>query len=433
MTPNSPADERGLIAALTFEPAEVVPACIEAGVTGQTFTDTDARTIYETVMGAHAEGITPSIEVTFQRSGLAVQVFARFAADPPASLGWRGHIAALRTLETRRSLILHANALAEAAKSDPDSIPDRLARVLMAQTGQTKAKPWRAVLSEVLALSESIARGEVQSEHGDIPWPWSDCDRVFQKFKRKELVIIAARPSVGKSSLMRSLVLHAAQSGFNSLVLSIEDSAENIALGLAATVSGVSKTDFNHAHKSDQQDFIRALRGLELPNLHVFDRDRSIAGLTARAKVMHAQAPLDLICIDYLGQIVECREGTGSTNKASAIGNVTKALKDLAADLNCVVIFLAQFNRESARDNREPRLYDLKDSGDIEQDCDRAIFIHRPESDPMTQQTQSEADSVADRPRYFQNLIQAKGRNVGTGIVSMYFERAITRFTQISR
>lgn len=433
MMPASPEDERGLIAALVFEPVEAVPSCIHAGISPETFTVGSARAIFEQIVAAYSRGITLSAEVLWPKTDLEFAEFSRLTDNPPLSHAWRGHIVTLKALESRRRMLSAALELAEAAKSLPDDIPDRLARVLIAQTGRTAHRPWKKILEEVVSQSEAIARGEVPKDGGDLAWPWPDCDRVFQKLRRKELVIVAARPSVGKSSLMRSVALHAAHRGHNVLIESLEDSAENIALGMAATSSGVCKTGFPHAHPLDQKGFISALRALALPNLHVYDQDRAIGEIIARAKAHHATTPLDLVCIDYLGQIMECRDGTSTSNKASAIGNVTKALKDLATDLNCVVICLAQFNRESVKEGREPRLSDLKDSGDIEQDCDRAVFIHRPDTDPISKRTQSDSDIITDTPRFFQNLIQAKGRNVGTGIVSMYFNRAITRFNQIQR
>lgn len=433
LPPHSPADERGLIAALVNEPNELIGPCLEAGINPESFTGHAARRVFELVLGSHSAGKTLTIEVALQESMLTLQEFAAVTDNPPISLGWKSHIEAVANAHRRRKVIRAAEELIEAAHAEPDNIAGCVSRVLMTQTQQGNAKPWSEVVNDSVLKAEAIARGEALPEQDEIPWPWTDCDRFFHRFKRRELVIVAARPSVGKSSLMRSIAYHSAKLGYNVLIESIEDSASNISESMAATNSGIGKTKFPKAHASDQRDYIAAMAALKLPTLHVFDSDRSIASITARARAIHAQNPLDMICVDYLGQIIECRNGTGTANKASAIGNVTKALKDLAADLNCVVICLAQFNRENAKDNREPQLHELKDSGDIEQDCDRAIFIHRPDEDPISRTPQSVNDSEQDCPRFFQSLIQAKGRNVGTGIVSVYFNRAITRFTQITK
>lgn len=92
------------------------------------------------------------------------------------------------------------------------------------------------------------------------------------------------------------------------------------------------------AHTADQDDYLAAVRNLDLANLHVFDCDRSLAATAARAKALHASRPLDLLAIDYLGLIRDCEQ--------TARGE-TKALKSLALELDCVILLLAQLNRQS--------------------------------------------------------------------------------------
>jgi replicative DNA helicase len=233
---------------------------------------------------------------------------------------------------------------------------------------------------------------------------------------------------------MRQIVWANAKAGRRVLVESIEVSPDDIADALAATVAGVNARNLATAHKADQADYLAAVRALDRGNLHVFDCDRSLAAICARAKAINANSPLDLIAIDYLGLIADCEATHPGQTKASAIGRVTKTLKSLAMELGCVIICLSQLNRQSVTDgNREPRLSDLRDSGDIEQDADRVIFIHRPDEDPITKFQQKDTDDVQDRPRFFVNLIQAKGRNVGTSLVAFHFRRAVTRFEMIAR
>ena len=135
-----------------------------------------------------------------------------------------------------------------------------------------------------------------------------------------------------------------------------------------------------------------------------------------------------------MGLIADC-EGSRYETKAAAIGRVTKALKRLAGELDCVIFLLCQLNRLSAQEsNREPRLTDLRDSGDIEQDADRVLFLHRPDEDPLTGTNQAKSEDAEDRPRDFVNIVQGKGRNVGQGqIMSFYFNRATATFIPATR
>ena len=114
---------------------------------------------------------------------------------------------------------------------------------------------------------------------------------------------------------------------------------------------------------------------------------------------------------------------------AQSVGAVTKQLKRLALEQDLVVVCLAQLNRDSVSDgNREPRLSDLRDSGDIEQDADRVVFIHRPDVCPLSKQAQDTLATLSALPRYGVALIQAKGRNVGTGFLAAWFNRKLARF-----
>ncbi len=99
-------------------------------------------------------------------------------------------------------------------------------------------------------------------------------------------------------------------------------------------------------------------------------------------------------------------------------------------ELQIPVLLMVQLNRESAKGNEEPRLHHLRDSGEIEQDADRVVFLHRPNEDPLTGADQSASEDADDRPQFFVNALQAKGRNVGAGqVVSFYFRRKTASFT----
>jgi replicative DNA helicase len=96
-------------------------------------------------------------------------------------------------------------------------------------------------------------------------------------------------------------------------------------------------------------------------------------------------------------------------------------------------LLLSQLNRDSAKDGREPAMHDLRDSGDIEQDADKIIFIHRPAENPETGCAQPENSLAADVPSFYVNLIQAKGRDDGTGFKPMMFVREATQFRAIRK
>lgn len=425
-----PAARNGAAAAL----------CIGHGITPATFYSATRGALYAEILSMHAEGRPVNISTLaerlqplplFEEIGLWAGL-AELTKAPPLSLALAAYCLDAVGLETRRLVISWCIALQEAAGTDPDAMPELFARLLQTQTRSTERRTWRKVVATAAERAADAIAGREPDAEKVISFGFPDLDRAFQPMRRGELIIDAARPSCGKSSLMRQTASAAALNGAHVLIESLEVSADDIADAMAATRSGVPTRDLRAAHTADQRDYLAAVRALDLENLHVFDSDRTLAAITARAKSIHATRPLDLIAIDYLGLFADCEQAGRGETKASAIGRVTKALKSLAMELDCEILLLAQLNRQSANDgNREPRLSDLRDSGDIEQDADRVIFIHRPDEDPITKIVQKDTDALDDRPRFFANIIQAKGRNVGTGIVSIYFRRDVTRFEEI--
>lgn len=441
-TPHSPAAEVGILSAVIANGSEAIAACFGHGVTPDSFYVPANRRVFAEVLAMHAEGKPIQIDTVGERlrdRGVLPSIggwqgFMEMTKPPPLSLELVAHCKEIGALEIRREVIRGSTALTEAARGNPDAMPEMFARLLQTQTQSAAHRTWTTVVSDAAQRAEDVIAGRNTDEQRTLSFGLSDLDRIFHPIRRGELVVVAARPAVGKSSLMRQVAIANSKAGEHVLVESLEVSADDIADSLAGTEAGVNRTDLATAHHCDQQDYLTAIRSLDLENLHVFDCDRSLAAIIARAKAIHATRPIDLLAIDYLGLITDCEATNHGQTKASAIGRVTKALKALAMELDCVVIVLAQLNRQSVTDgNREPRLTDLRDSGDIEQDADRVILIHRPDEDPLTHCAQKDTDDLSDRPRFFVNLIQAKGRNVGTGIASFYFRRAVTRFEQIDR
>jgi len=442
--PHSLDAEEALLACVLIDGAGVLARCFSAHITPASFYDAKHGIVFECCMNLLAAGrpvdiVTVAEELRTARKldqvggyAFLTQVSGRIPTTAQASY----FVEKVAEQAQLRDVIRLATGLVEECFGyTGDGVAAHLsattAKLLSALSGEHtgRDRKWPAVVAEVEERALVLITKKVEPAGATISFGWPILDRVFKPMRRKEVVVVAARPSVGKSSLMRPIVAKAAFEGCNALVESLEVPPDDIAIQMAASMSRVNWGQLPSAHDAEQKDFLDALRSLSVPNLHVFDCDRTLAAITARAKAIHSTKPLDVVAIDYLGLVADCDPSRGET-KAQAVGRVMKALKRLAGELNCVVLILAQLNRQSVtQGNREPILSDLRDSGDIEQDADRVIFIHRPDEDRITRAEQSDTDSLADRPRFFQLLIQAKGRNVGTGLVEFYFDRATTRFT----
>jgi replicative DNA helicase len=179
----------------------------------------------------------------------------------------------------------------------------------------------------------------------------------------------------------------------------------------------------NNVSHADLQSYVDELTKVKRLKLEVYDRDRTLAHIVTRAKACAQIERPVAICVDYL-QRYDAQQERGET-RDMALGRFTMAMKDLAIELNIPVILLAQLNRSVEKENREPRMSDLRESGNLEQDADRIIFLNAPDHRPdgaMQHLTDNDVRFI------YVDAIQAKGRSDGTGRCGMMFDRPITKF-----
>jgi len=274
-----------------------------------------------------------------------------------------------------------------------------------------------------IALVERVQAGTYTDKDIGMSFPWPDWDRRFGLAKPGELIIISARPGMGKSSCCRQIAQHWARDG-KVLLFSREMPTKQMAPLFAQTECGISYRDILSGRLSTSyletfKSELAKVRGLQVA---VYDQDRTLSHIVTRAKAFAQIAKPKAICVDYL-QRYDAQQERGET-RDMALGRFTMAMKDLAIELSLPVILLAQLGRSVERENREPRLSDLRESGNLEQDADRVIFLNAPDHRPDgTMQTITDNDL-----RFiYVDAIQAKGRSDGTGRCGMMFDRPITK------
>ena len=274
-----------------------------------------------------------------------------------------------------------------------------------------------------IELVERVQAGTYTDKDIGMSFPWPDWDRRFGLAKPGELIIISARPGMGKSSCCRQIAQHWAKDG-KVLLFSREMPTKQMAPLFAQTECGISYRDILSGRLSTSyletfKSELAKVRGLQVA---VYDQDRTLSHIVTRAKAFAQIAKPKAICVDYL-QRYDAQQERGET-RDMALGRFTMAMKDLAIELSLPVILLAQLGRSVERENREPRLSDLRESGNLEQDADRVIFLNAPDHRPDgTMQTITDNDL-----RFiYVDAIQAKGRSDGTGRCGMMFDRPITK------
>ena len=260
-----------------------------------------------------------------------------------------------------------------------------------------------------------------------IPTGLIDLEKVLNGMHRADLILLAARPSMGKTALALNIAVNAAVEGNFVAVFSLEMSREQIGNRLLSSASGVDSMHLNTGNltEGDMRDLIDALE--ELSKLKMFIDDTagiSILELRTKARRLKHEQGLDLIVLDYLQLMQGQREKNFETNRQQEISDISRSLKALARELDVPILALSQLSRNvEMRAEKKPQLSDLRESGSLEQDADIVMFLYR---DEYYNRDDSEQENVAE-------LIIAKNRNGPTTSVRLQFQKEILLFRNLTR
>jgi len=255
---------------------------------------------------------------------------------------------------------------------------------------------------------------------------YDEFDEMTAGLQKSDLVIIAARPSMGKTAFAVNIAENAATRDNKTVgIFSLEMSKESLLLRLLSSQARVDHQKIRTGFLG-RDDVAKLVAGLAtLVDSHIFVDDTpaiSISEMRARARrLQQSQGALDLLIVDYLQLCSAAPVGSGKRheNRTQEVSAISRGLKTLAKEMNCPVIALSQLSRAAeSREGGEPKLSDLRESGAIEQDADVVAFIHRPE---MYDRDNPDIAGLA-------KLIVAKQRNGPVGEVDLVFLKNITRF-----
>jgi replicative DNA helicase len=273
-------------------------------------------------------------------------------------------------------------------------------------------------------LGPAMERISLQMESGQgiigIPSGFHDLDRMTGGFKDSDLIIVAGRPSMGKTALALNIALHAALDAKKSIaIFSLEMSKEQLTERL---LTSQAQIDAQRLHRGllSEAEFDRVSNSLgPLGEAAIYiDDSPSMDELTLQLKARQAKLRhgVDLIVVDYL-QLMRGRAHGGDENRVQEVSSISRALKGLARELRVPVIAISQLSRQpEQRPDKRPILSDLRESGALEQDADLVVFLFRPEY-----YKSEEKPGVAE-------VIVAKHRNGPTGMIELKFRRDHTRF-----
>lgn len=443
--PHSIEAERTVLSCIVLDGPTYLIKALDYKVQPEWFYHLPHKKIWSSIMACHAHGRPFDAHILCEEMRKAgsldsvggVAGFSEatgYLEHGPTGITYAYSLDQLRELYQLRQIALISEETREAAlvrKASLDDFVAKIGRVLALKNATNVTKSLAQAASDCIGKVADILAGKETEENAGLEWPWSDWDKDMGKATAGELIIIAARPGRGKSSCARQIAWHWANKHGNVLLFSREMPIEQLAPLFAQVRSQVSWRLIRRNQVMDA-DAKRFTRGLEevaaLKTLSVFDQDRTLSQITARVEACKAFMPIKAIIVDYL-QRYDPQQERGETRDI-AIGRMTMALKDLAVSLKIPVILLAQLGREVEKENRLPRLSDLRESGNIEQDSDRVIFIHAPD-EKEDGSTQDLNDQSVQRIEV--NIIQAKGRSDGVATLAMSFHRPTTTFSALAR
>jgi replicative DNA helicase len=328
--------------------------------------------------------------------------------------------------KTRRDLIASAHKIIELAEDTSQDLETilRESEQQIADISQTQSNQDLVSIGETLidAFQDIEDRSTGVVPPG-IPCGFYDLDAMTSGFQRSDLIIIAARPSMGKSSICVNMGMAIAKKGLPVAVFSLEMSKGQLTQRI---LSGEAKIESNRIRSGNIKDhewesLTTAISNLaELPIFIDDTGNPTISEIKTKCKKLKAEngGQLGLILIDYL----QLMEG-GSDNRVQELSRITRSLKGLARELSVPVIALSQLSRSvESRTNKRPMLSDLRESGSIEQDADLVMMIYR--DDYYNPDTPD---------RGIAEIILAKHRNGPTGTVKLLFDPQFTQFKNLAR
>lgn len=362
---------------------------------------------------------------------------------PPSPLNMGFYLNIVRDKYLLRSLVQTCMTLTEDVFSNPadvESLMDQAEKEILRINGewvQTSSLEMKELVQNAFQMVQNFfnRKGELTGVGTGFP----NLDKMTSGLHGGEMIVIAARPSMGKTSLAMNIAEHVAiELGEPVGVFSLEMTAESLVMRMLCSRARVSMQNIRSGTLS-VQDFTKMTgEAGRLASAPIYIDDTpglSILNLRSRARRMMEKG-IKLFVIDYL-QLLHSSTARGDSNRQQEIADISNGIKSLAKELSVPIIVLSQLNRDVEKEkNRVPKLSDLRESGAIEQDADLVLLIYR----PPTQAADGRRGDAEEEPQN-QNmqtavevkLIVAKQRNGPTGEVDLIFLKNYTRFDNLAR
>lgn len=392
--PNLPEAEAAVLSACLLDGGETVEKCLAANLTPAAFYTPANAAIYGMILAMHRAGEPTEADVLVLRLKNAgkledvggMDYVLQVSTAVPTTAKTDYYIRKLRELGTLRKLIEASMETIEKCHEIPEDftafIDATESRTLAAteearSEGETKAADTPQIADDLIADMAKIAQG-LETTQGRIRLGIDSFDREASLIEPEELVVIGARPSVGKSAIACHVANTALADGKRVAIFTLETSAKSVLARLAAQRTEVNVKAFAEEFPDKQKRFMAEVENIgKSGQLKIFDKDLTLDSIAARCRILAKSWHPELVVIDYLN-IIRTSFGKSQYERITHISTEMIALRKT---LDCALIVLAQFNRSPASEGRAPTMADFRDSGKIEEDAHRIIALHRPAKD----------------------------------------------------
>lgn len=429
--------EKALLGSIMIQPEVMFD--VSDMVSSQDFYSERNRIIWDVMLELHSKS-TPidllSVTARLKELNLIEQAgghtyVTELVQDVPSSSNAKYYAELVRKKKVMRNLIGVAEYVGELGyneASDIEELLDLAEKKVFEVTNYTGTHKFIALKDTLGEAWERLDRlHKTKGELRGVPTGFKELDSKLSGFQKSDLIILAARPSMGKTSLALDIARKAAINHNVAVgIFSLEMSSQQLVDRMLASESNVDswklRTGQNLSIETDFANIRDAMERLSTAPIYIDDQPgNNIMRMRSTARRLKSEKGLGLIVVDYL-QLMVPVQSRNSDNVVQQVTEISRSLKHLARELDVPVIALSQLSRAVEQRGGEPRLSDLRDSGSIEQDADVVMFIHR----------EDKYNKDSTRPNIAKIMIE-KHRNGPTGVVELYFDGNKTSFMSLDK
>ncbi|MBR6020159.1 MAG: replicative DNA helicase [Lachnospiraceae bacterium] len=433
--PHNLEAERSVIGSMLLDKEAI--GAVTGIITGEDFYDTTLGIYFDVLVEMNQQGLETD-EVTVQERMRArhvpeAQCSAEYMLElmncVPSSANTADYAAIVRDKSRLRKFIRMSDTLAGECYKDEDAVSDVFARAeeqmfKLFQEGQAvETMPISRIVVEALNNIEKAAKSNGQTT--GIPTGFFDLDYRTAGLQPSDLILIAARPSMGKTAFALNLAENiAVRKHVATAIFSLEMSKVQLVNRILSLDSGVNlqKIRTGKLEDHDWEDMMLAARRVGEAPLYIDDTPSiSVQEVRSKCRKLKLDHELQLVMIDYL-QLMESKGTKRNESRQNEVSEISRSLKALARELNCPVIALSQLSRQpDAREDKRPVLSDLRESGAIEQDADVVMFLYR---DEYYTKEKCKEPGITE-------VIIGKQRNGSTGTIKLAWIGEQTKFANL--